>query len=59
MTDRALVVGASSGIGAAIADVLTAGGLIIGNSRISLSRILGAPQEECSFLIPRIVRSTW
>jgi hypothetical protein len=36
-----------------------AGGLIIGYCRISLSRILGAPQDGCSFLIPSKARSTW
>lgn len=39
--------------------MLAAGALIIGSWRISLSRIFGAPQEECSRLIPRMVRSTW
>jgi hypothetical protein len=34
-------------------------GLIIGYCRISLSRILGAPHEGCSFFIPSSVRSTW
>ena len=35
------------------------GGGIIGYSRISLSRIFGAPQDGNSFLSPRIARSTW
>ena len=38
--------------------VLTAGGLIMGHCWTSLSRILGAPQEGCSRLIPRMLRST-
>ena len=49
---RMLVLGVSGVL------VLVAGGLIIGKARMILSRILGAPQPGCSFLSPRIVRST-